>query len=92
MVQPAEVAGRLDPELVQHPGDPFWLGDARAHDRSEQVRGFVRSCRPLSCSGEMMGGRCVVELWKRYVGTFVRKSICLNLVFGYGAFNCARGQ
>ena len=47
-VQPAEVAGGLDPQLVQHPGDPVRLGYAGAHDRSQQL---VFICVKECCVG-----------------------------------------
>jgi hypothetical protein len=66
------VAGRLNPQLIQHPGNPVWLGDVGAHDRSQQLV-FIH-LRASSWSGEIC---CLgqIRLSKCCVGVQI---VCLN--------------
>jgi hypothetical protein len=50
LVQPAEVADGLNPQLAQQPGNPVRLGNTGAHNRSPQLVFFCLSI--LSWSGE----------------------------------------
>ena len=60
-VQPAEVAGGLDPQLVQHPSHPVRLGYAGAYDRSQQlvficVKGCCFGVPQIVCLSSGRGG------------------------------------
>ena len=72
-VQPAEVAGRLHPQLFQHPGNPVWLGDVGAHDRSQQLV-FTVCLDVLSYQG---------EIWCRQIRPSKRCVSSQQLVFIY---------
>jgi hypothetical protein len=86
LVQPAEVAGRLDPQLVQHLGNPVWVGNAGAHDRSQQLVCFCLGI--LSWSGEIQSRCSQIRPSNYWIGTMGTQAV--NGFNFWGGFSARR--